>query len=317
MYIMKASEDGKFSAGEMSRYGNIELSPSSAVLNYGQGLFEGLKAYRKHSGGLTLFRPQQNALRMQNGAERLCMPAPSIDQFVEAVKQTAIANRRWVPPTGKGALYLRPLLFGSGAVLGLAPAPEYLFMIYASPVGNYFKGLSPINFFVEDEFHRATRGGTGAVKTISNYAPVLKAQLRAKSRGFSDVLFLDSVNKRNVEEAACGNIFIVKDNIISTPSMDGTILPGITRKSIIEIAWDQGYEVVERPIPVEELLEADEVFCTGTALVVAPVGSITYCDRRVEYRTGAGTVSQTLYRGLTSIQMGLVEDVKGWTVEID
>ncbi|RWR82906.1 branched-chain-amino-acid aminotransferase 2, chloroplastic-like protein isoform X1 [Cinnamomum micranthum f. kanehirae] len=318
MYIMKCSRDEKFLAGKLNRYGNIELSPSSGVLNYGQGIFEGLKAYRKEDGRLLLFRPEENARRMQMGAERMCMPSPSTHQFLHAVKQTVLANRRWVPPPGKGSLYVRPLLIGTGPVMGLAPAPDYTFLIYASPVGNYFKeGLSPLNLFVDDDYHRASPGGTGGVKTISNYAPVLKAQTQAKKKGFSDVIFLDSVNKRFLEEASSCNIFLIKDNVISTPSTQGTILAGITRKSIIEIALKYDYQVEERPVPVEELLNADEVFCTGTAVVVAPVGSVTYHGKRVEYRSGVQTVSHRLYSALTSIQMGLVEDTMGWTVEID
>ncbi|KDO81390.1 hypothetical protein CISIN_1g016272mg [Citrus sinensis] len=210
MYTMKCSND-YFEKGRLSRYGKIELSPSSGVLNYGQGLFEGMKAYRKEDGQLVLFRPDQNAIRLQTGAERMCMPSPSIDQFIDAVKQTALANKRWVPPPGKGSLYIRPLLVGSGPILGLAPAPEYTFLVFASPVGNYFKeGLAPLNLYVEDEFHRATPGGAGGVKAISNYAPVLKAISRAKNRGFSDVLYLDSVNKKNLEEVSSCNIFILK-----------------------------------------------------------------------------------------------------------
>ncbi|XP_010245645.1 PREDICTED: branched-chain-amino-acid aminotransferase 2, chloroplastic-like isoform X2 [Nelumbo nucifera] len=318
MYIMKCSLNENFSRGELNRYGNIELSPSSGVLNYGQGLFEGLKAYRREDGRLFLFRPEQNALRMKMGAERMCMPSPSVDQFVDAVKQTVIANKRWVPPPGKGSLYIRPLLIGSGPVLGLAPAPDYAFLIYASPVGNYFKeGLSPLNLVVDDEFHRATPGGTGGVKTITNYGPVLKAQTRAKAKGFSDVLFIDAVKKKNLEEVSSCNIFIVKGSVISTPATHGTVLSGITRKSIIEIARDYGYQVEERSVPVDELIDADEVFCTGTAVVVAQVGSITYQGKRFVYKTGAGTVSQRLYLNLTGIQMGLVEDKKGWIVEVD
>ncbi|XP_058080806.1 branched-chain amino acid aminotransferase 2, chloroplastic-like isoform X3 [Magnolia sinica] len=318
MYVMKCSKEDRFSEGKLNRFGNIEMSPSAGVLNYGQGLFEGLKAYKREDGCLALFRPEENALRMQKGAERMCMPSPSVEQFVDAVKQTVLANKRWVPPPGKGSLYVRPLLIGSGPVLGLAPAPEYTFLIYASPVGTYFKeGLSPINLFVDDEFHRATPGGTGGVKTISNYAPVLKAQALAKSKGFSDVLYLDSINKRNLEEASSCNVFIVKNDVISTPTIEGTILPGITRKSIIEICPHYGYQIQERPVSVEELMDADEVFCTGTAVVIAPVGSIMYHGKRVEYRSGVETVSQKLYSALTSIQMGLVEDKMGWTVEID
>ncbi|KAF6156864.1 hypothetical protein GIB67_000404 [Kingdonia uniflora] len=318
MYVMKCSQDEKFSYGELNHYGNIELSPSSGVLNYGQGLLEGLKAYRKVDGGLLLFRPEENARRLQLGAERMCMPSPSTEQFINAVKQTVAANKRWVPPPGKGSLYMRPLLLGTGAILGVAPAPNYTFLIYASPVANYFKeGMAPLSLFVEDDFHRATPGGTGGIKTIGNYAPVMKAQIRAKKNGFSDVLYLDSVNKKYIEEVSASNVFIVKGNMISTPATEGTILAGITRKSVIDIAHNYGYQVVERPIPVTELTDADEVFCTGTAVVVAPVGSITYHGKRFEYKTGLGAVSEKLYSTLTAIQMGLIEDKMGWTVEID
>ncbi|KAL5844633.1 hypothetical protein ACOSQ4_010591 [Xanthoceras sorbifolium] len=317
MYSMKCYDDQIFEQGQLSRYGKIELSPSAGVLNYGQGLFEGLKAYRKENGQLVLFRPDQNAIRMQIGAKRMCMPYPSTDQFIDAVKQTTLANKRWVPPPGKGSLYIRPLLMGSGPILGLAPAPECTFLVFASPVGNYFKeGLAPLNLYVESEFHRATPGGAGGVKTISNYAPVLKALSRAKSRGFSDVLYLDAVNKKYVEEVSSCNIFVVNGNVISTPPTNGTILAGVTRESIIEIACDYGYQVEERRIPVDELLDAEEVFCTGTAVVVAPVGSITYQDRRIEFKTGAQSVCSELYSTLVGIQTGLIKDKKGWTIEI-
>ncbi|KAJ3674061.1 hypothetical protein LUZ60_006053 [Juncus effusus] len=319
MYVMKCLKDGTFSPGELSRYGNIELSPSAGVLNYGQGVYEGLKAYRKEKGsGFLLFRPDQNAKRMQMSAKRMCMPSPSVNQFVHAVKQTLLANKRWVPPQEKGSLYIRPLLIGSGPILGLAPAPEYTFLIYTSPVGTYFKeGMKPIRLLLEDKIHRSSPGGTGDVKAITNYAPVLKAQIRAKSEGFTDVLYLDSVNKRYIEEVSSCNIFIVKGGEISTPITNGTILPGVTRKSIIEIGRDFGYEVKERPVSVEDLIEADEVFCTGTAVVVAPVSCIKYQGKRYQYKTGDETISTKLYKALTAIQMGLAEDKKGWTVALD
>ncbi|WOL10922.1 branched-chain-amino-acid aminotransferase 3, chloroplastic-like [Canna indica] len=316
MYVMKCSQKEIFTKGELVRYGPIELTPSSGVLNYGQGLFEGLKAYRKEDGSILLFRPYENALRMKMGAERMCMPAPTIEQFVDAIKFVVLANKRWIPPTGKGSLYIRPLLIGSGAILGLSPAPEYTFLVFVSPVGNYFKeGLAPISLVVENEHHRAAPGGTGGVKTIGNYASVLKAQKRAKENGYSDVLYLDSVHKKYLEEVSSCNIFIVKNKVISTPELKGTILPGITRKSIIDVARGLGYQVEERPLLVEELLDADEVFCTGTAVVVSPVGSITYLGRRVEYGDkGVGVVSQQLYSALTRLQMGLSEDKMGWTM---
>ncbi|KAG8384233.1 hypothetical protein BUALT_Bualt04G0096600 [Buddleja alternifolia] len=318
MYIMKCAQGEAFSSGELKRFGNIELNPSAGILNYGQGLFEGLKAYRKHDGNILLFRPEENAQRLRNGAERMCMPAPTVDQFLEAVKATVLANQRWIPPPGKGSLYIRPLLMGSGAVLGLAPAPEYTFLIYVSPVGNYFKeGLAPINLIVETEMHRATPGGTGGVKTIGNYAAVLQAQSAAKAKGYSDVLYLDSIHKKYLEEVSSCNVFVVKGNVISTPAIKGTILPGITRKSILDVARSQDFQVEERPVPVEELLDADEVFCTGTAVVVSPVGSITYLNKRVTYGSeGVGRVSQQLYSALTSLQMGLTEDTVGWITEL-
>ncbi|EEF52220.1 branched-chain amino acid aminotransferase, putative [Ricinus communis] len=317
MYLMKCAKDGSFVQGQLSRYGNLELSPSAGVLNYGQGLYEGTKAYRKEDGRLLLFRPDQNAIRMQMGADRMCMPCPSIDQFVDAVKQVAFSNKRWVPPPGKGTLYIRPLLMGSGPVLGLAPAPEYTFLVYASPVGNYFKeGSAPLNLYIEEEFHRASRGGAGGVKSITNYAPVLKAIARAKGRGFSDVLYLDAVNKKYLEEVSSCNIFVVKGNVISSPPANGTILQGVTRRSIIEIACDLNYQVEERAIPVDELMDADEVFCTGTAVGVAPVGSITYQDRRIEYKIRAESVSQELQSTLEGIKRGLIEDKKGWILEM-
>ncbi|XP_073156723.1 branched-chain-amino-acid aminotransferase 2, chloroplastic isoform X1 [Henckelia pumila] len=318
MYTMKCGKDEQFKQGQLSRYGNIELSPSAGVLNYGQGLFEGTKAYRREDGGIFLFRPQENAIRMQIGAERMCMPSPSIHQFVDAVKETALSNRRWIPPAGKGSLYIRPLLIGSGAVLGLAPSPEYSFLVYASPVGNYFKeGTAPLKLYVEDEFHRATRGGAGGVKSITNYAPVLRAIRRARDRGFSDVLYLNSVNKRDIEEVSSCNVFMVKDNTLSTPATSGTILEGVTRKSIMDVASDLGYQVEERPITIEELLEADEVFCTGTAVGVAPVGSITYKGNMIEYKGKDELVCRKLYSRLVGIQKGIVEDKRGWIVEID
>ncbi|XP_015576601.2 branched-chain amino acid aminotransferase 2, chloroplastic [Ricinus communis] len=317
MYIMSCSDDEKFAFGQgnLTPYGNIELSPSSGILNYGQGLFEGLKAYRGEDNHIRLFRPEENALRMQMGAERMCMPCPTVEQFADAVKQIALANKRWIPPVGKGSLYIRPLLMGTGPILGVGPAPEYTFLLYASPVGNYSKG--PLHFLVEENVHRAIPGGTGGIKAITNYSPVYKASTQAKAKGFSDVLFLDAEGGKNIEEGTACNIFVVKGNMIATPAVTGTILPGVTRRSIIEIALDFGYQIEERLVPLEELIDADEAFCTGTAMVVKPVSSITYRGKRVEYKIGEGTVSQKLHATLTGIQTGRTEDKKGWTVMID
>lgn len=318
MYVMKGDLDGNWQKGELQPFGNLDVSPAAGVLNYGQGVFEGMKAYRTADDRILMFRPEENAVRMAQSAERMSMPSPDLDTFVKAVKQTVMANKRWIPPAGKGSLYIRPLLIGTGPILGLAPSPEYTFLIYVSPVGAYFKGgLSPIDLKVETYFHRAAPGGTGAVKTISNYAPVLKTQLTAKGKGYADVLYLDAVENKYVEEVSSCNIFMVKDKVISTPELAGTILPGITRKSIIQLARSRGYEVNERPVAVDELLEADEVFCTGTAVVLNPVGSITHGESRVLYNGGAvGGVSQELYEALTSLQMGISDDKFNWVVEL-
>ncbi|XP_062105984.1 branched-chain amino acid aminotransferase 2, chloroplastic-like [Humulus lupulus] len=317
MYMMKCSNEENFLHGKLIPYGNIELSPVAGVLNYGQGLFEGLKAYRREDGGIQLFRPEQNALRMKMGAERLCMQSPSVDQFIDAVKHVVIANKRFVPPAGKGALYVRPLLMASAPHIGMNFTPEFTFLVFSTPVGYFYKGRPPFDLFVEKKLRRAVPGGTGSIKSIANYAPVILAQAQATAKGFSDVLFLDSVNGKYVEEVASCNIFMVKGNVVSTPALHGTILPGITRKSIIDIALSFGYQVEERMIPVEELLEADEVFCTGTAVIVNPVSTVTYENKRVTYNIGKEVVSHKLYETLTGIQTGRIEDSMGWTLQVN
>ncbi|PQQ05401.1 branched-chain-amino-acid aminotransferase 3 chloroplastic-like [Prunus yedoensis var. nudiflora] len=282
MFIMKSSEDGSFSDGGLQRFGKIELNPAACVLNYGQGIIEELKAYKKPDNSILLFRPEEHGLRMRVGAERLLMPSPTVEQFVEAVKVTVLENRRWVPPPNKGFLHIRPLLIGSGPVLSLTPAPEFIFLILVTPMGDYSRVKCLI--YVQTNLCFGVvffRGGAGSVKAIGNYAAILKAHVEAKANGFSDVLFLDSVHQRYVEETSTANIFLVKDKIISTPTLEeGTVLPGVTRKCVIEIARSQGYQVEERLVSVEELFEADEVFCTGNAVHLSRVGSITYLGKR-------------------------------------
>lgn len=318
MYIIKSNEDRTFSNGTLVPFGTIDINPHSAVINYGQGLFEGMKAYRTKDGNVQLFRPEENALRMQMGAERLLMPSPSVEQYIDAVKQVVHANKRWVPPWGKGTLYIRPLLFGSGPVLGIGPAPQCTLLIFTNPISNIYKGQkSALNLLINENFPRAYPGGTGGVKSISNYPPVFQVVKEAKAKGFSDVLFLDAVEHKYIEEVSSCNAFIVKGKVISTASTLGTILPGVTRKSVIELARDLGYEVMERKVSVEELLEADEVFCTGTAVGISAVGSVTYKNKSVNFKTGADNVTKKLYDLITGIQTGLLEDKKGWVVKID
>ncbi|KAL6210020.1 hypothetical protein ACLB2K_020958 [Fragaria x ananassa] len=229
MYPMNCSDGNIFSQGHLIPYRNIELCPSAGILNYGQAILEALKAVRTEDGRIMLFRPEENALRMKMGAERMCMPSPSVEQFVDAVKQTVLANKRRVPPPGKGSLYLRPLLIGSGSVGSVGPAPECTFLIYASPVGN----SSPVGNYR---------------RRVNMIYKVYQAQKQARAKGFSDILYLDSVTGKCIEEISSANIFIVK--------------------------------VEERLIPLDDLLKADEAFCTGTAVTVNPVGSVTYDTKR-------------------------------------
>lgn len=314
MYVAKCKRGDEWSAGEMEPYGDITISPAAGVLNYGQGLFEGMKAQRSVNGGIVLFRPERNGERLADGARRLGMPPVPVDMFLEAIEQVVAANARWVPPTGKGALYIRPVLWGSGAILGVAPAPEYTFMVYVCPVGPYFKGgMHPIALKVSDDYHRAAPGGSGAVKAIGNYAPGMMPSKNAKSEGFAEIIYLDSVEHRYIEEVGAANFFCVKDGVIHTPELTGTILPGITRASIIELARSRGYEVVEEKVDISFVLEADECFCAGTAAVISPIGAIchgdvctTYCNNQV------GAVTRELYDGLTGIQTQSLPDEFGW-----
>jgi len=245
----------------------------------------------------------------------MSMPEVPKALFVNAVKKCISANRDFIPPEGKGSLYLRPLLIGTGPILGLGPAPSYTFLVYCSPVASYFKGgqLTPIDLCVEEAYHRAAPGGTGSTKCIGNYSPVLKVQLAAKKAGFSDVIYLDAVNNKYIEEVSSCNFFVVTGNTVATPALGGSILPGITRKSIIDLAKRKGYNVEEREVSVDEMVAADECFCTGTAVVVVPVGSVTFRGVKTVYQSGGiGPVGQSLYDELTGLQCGKVEDTLGW-----
>ena len=308
-------------SGDLRPYGPLEFDPAAQVLNYGQSIFEGMKAQRTLTGDIVLFRPDQNALRMMDGALRMAMPQVPENFFVKAVVETVQANAHLVPPHGKGSLYVRPLLLGSGAILGLGPAPEYTFLVYVAPVGAYFKGgqLDPIDLVVEQTFHRAAPGGTGGTKAAGNYSPVLPAQLRAKAEGFADVIYLDAVSNLYLEEVSSCNIFVVKGNRISTPPLTGTILPGITRKSVIELARSRGYEVHEEPVSIDAAMDADEMFTCGTAVVLCPVGSITYGGAKKQYGApGEPTpVALELYQALTDLQLQKSADPFGWVYPVE
>lgn len=304
--------------------GKLQLDPACTVLNYGQALFEGMKAFRRADGSIALFRPERNAMRMMNGAERLLMPPVPIDVFVNAAEQVVRNNEKWVPPQGKGALYLRPLLFGSGAGLGVAPSSECTFCIYCSPVGNYFKaGLKAIRLQAVKGYSRAAPGGSGGVKASGNYAPAFMVQRDVRSRGYDEALFLDATNNEAIEEAGASNFFAVfPNNTIITPSLsDETILPGVTRASIMELAKNEcNLNVVEGRLTIDDLRRASEAFCCGTGASITPVGSVAVTTKEnplVEAEPGvtfgigerAGPVTERLYNLLLKIQMGTDEDL--------
>ncbi len=318
MYVARCNEGEEWEKGLMQDFENLSLSPASGVINYGQGLFEGMKAQYAEDGKVVLFRPAENARRSREGARRLGMPPVPEEMFLDAIKQTVKENIRWVPPIGKGALYIRPLLFGSGAILGVAPAPEFTFLVYVSPVGPYFKGgIKPTSLRVSDEFHRAAPGGSGGVKAIGNYAPGMVPSKMAKKDGFSEIIYLDAVNHKYVEEVGAANFFCVKNEIISTPELTGTILAGVTRSSVIELAKSRGYEVREEKIDISYAMDADECFCVGTAAVVSAIGTIEHGEKVVEFCGGrVGPITMEMYELLTSIQQRKIADEFGWTVEV-
>jgi len=316
MYIATCDAGETTWAGSLQPYGPLSLYPSAQVLNYGQAVFEGMKAQRTEDGHIVLFRPDCNAERMRDGAARLSMVAPTTEEFVSAVETVVRANASMVPPQGKGSLYLRPLLMGTGPILGLGPASTYTFCIYCAAVGSYFKGgqLTPIDLKVDTEFHRSAPRGMGGTKAAGNYSPVLVQQLAAKQEGYSDVVYLDAKNDKYLEEVSSCNIFVKHGNVISTPPVSGSILPGVTRRSVIELARSKGYEVKEEPVSIESAMEADEVFTTGTAVVLSPVGSLTYKGEKRQFgNPGEPTATALeLYDALTGLQQERIPDTFGW-----
>jgi branched-chain amino acid aminotransferase len=322
--------DGEWTQGEVMPYGDLTVSPKAAIFNYGQGLFEGMKAQRTDDGRIVIFRPEKNAARCAYGCERLCMPPIPEDIFVDAIKKAVLANAKWVPPKGQGSLYLRTLIMGTGALLDLAPSPSYTMTVYVSPVGSYFKGnqLSPIKLKLETEFSRAAPGGSGGIKAVGNYAPSLKPQKMAKAAGFDNVIYMDAAEQKYIEEVGAANIFVVKGNTVLTPAVRGkgnpqdTILEGVTRDSIMTLLKDKGFEVVEKRVSADELLTSDEAFTVGTAVVVSPIGAVEYKGAPHEWDyvrsgDGAGPVTKDVYETLVGIQTGERPDPYGWTVYLD
>ena len=289
-------------------------------------MFEGLKAYKGEDGKAYLFRPDMNAKRANESNDRLCIPRIPEEDFVQAVKAVVNVDKDWIPSEPGTSLYVRPFVIATDEFLGVAPSKNYLFIIILSPSGAYYaSGLNPVGIWIEDEFVRAVRGGIGFAKTGGNYAASLKAQVKAHDAGFSQVLWLDGVERKYIEEVGAMNIFFKIAGKIVTPALSGSILPGITRNSVLTLCRDWGYEVEERKISVDELIEAqkngtlEEVFGTGTAAVISPVGKLRYVDEVMTIGDGGiGELSQKLYDTVTGIQTGKVADPYGnWHVSVE
>ena len=319
MFIANCPIDGKWESGSLVPYGKIELSPAAGVLNYGQGVFEGTKAYHTSKDNIVMFRIGRNAKRMAWSTERLCIPKMDPDFFVEAVTKTVKDNLDYIPPYGKGSLYVRPIVWGTAPAIGVRAVSDYTFVVFVSPVGSYFKdGIKPLNLKVETDFHRAAARGIGNAKAIGNYSASLYPLTKAKKEGYDEVIYLDSVDGQRIEELGSANLFICKDGVIKTPKLSGSILDGVTRNSVCRIAKDVlGIKVEETDIHLDELLEADEVFCTGTAVVVAPVGKVTYQNKVHHFSDGnIGSITNKCKETLTSIQREEITDPFGWVLKI-
>ncbi|CAI8805930.1 MULTISPECIES: branched-chain amino acid aminotransferase [unclassified Pseudomonas] len=312
--------NGEWDAGTLTEDNVLHISEGSTALHYGQQCFEGMKAYRCKDGSINLFRPDQNALRMQRSCARLLMPFVETEQFIEACKAVVRANERFIPPYGTGgALYLRPFVIGVGDNIGVRTAPEFIFSIFAIPVGAYFKGgLTPHNFLISS-FDRAAPQGTGAAKVGGNYAASLMPGSQAKKAHYADCIYLDPMTHSKIEEVGSANFFgITHDNKFVTPKSP-SVLPGITRLSLIELAQSRlGLEVVEGDVFIDKLADFKEAGACGTAAVITPIGGISYNDHLHVFHseTEVGPITQKLYKELTGVQTGDIEAPEGWIVKV-
>ena len=320
MFMMDYTEGIGWHDARIVPYAPIAMDPATMVLHYAQETFEGLKAYRNPKGEITLFRPEMNARRMINSNKRICMAELPEDMFVEAVEAIVKYEQDWIPTAKDTSLYIRPFMFASEASVGVHPAKSYTFVIILSPVGSYYpEGVNPVKIWVEDEYVRAVKGGTGFTKCGGNYAASIAAQVKAESHGYTQVLWLDGVHRKYVEEVGTMNVmFLINDTVVTAP-LEGSVLPGVTRDSIIHILKDWGYKVEERELSIDELMEAGhngelkEAFGTGTAAVISPVGQLYYKGEEIvinDFKTGE--LTQKLYDTLTGIQWGRLEDKYGW-----
>lgn len=325
MFAMNYDDGEGWHDARIIPYQPIALDPAAMVLHYGQEVFEGLKAYKCPDGHIRMFRPDKNMERLNNSCDRLCIP--QIDPFfvIDAMKKLVEVEKDWIPASEGTSLYIRPFIFATDAQIGVHPASHYLFLIILSPVGAYFEeGLKPVKIYIESKYVRAVRGGMGFAKTGGNYAVSLKAQVDAEKVGYSQVLWLDGVERKYIEEVGAMNVFFVLGDEVVTPALQGSILPGVTRDSCIHLLKSWGYKVSERKLAAQELVDAydngtfKEAFGSGTAAVISPIGELKYEDKVMTINNGKiGEISQRLYDTITGIQKGTIKGPEGWSVIVE
>lgn len=324
MFLMQYDSGQGWHSAQIKPYGPFSLDPAALVLHYSQEIFEGLKAFRRQDGSVALFRPEDNIRRFNRSALRMCMPAVDEDFFLEAIKELVRLESHWVPRSEGTSLYIRPTMIATEAVLGVKPANQYFCYVILSPVGAYYKGgLKPVKIWISDHYIRSAPGGTGEAKTGGNYAASLRAAKEAEEKGFDQVLWLDAVHRKYVEEVGSMNICFIVDGKIVTSPLHGTILDGITRRSILTLARDMNLEIEEKALSVDEIIEGvesghiTEAFGTGTAVVVSPVGQLTYRDHTVTLtESEPGPITKKLYETLTGIQYGKITDSYNWVTTL-
>ncbi|HYE94499.1 MAG TPA: branched-chain amino acid aminotransferase [Terriglobales bacterium] len=324
MFVVDFQEEKGWYDPRVEPYGPLALDPATAVLHYGQGLFEGLKAFRGKDGKIRLFRPDKHVQRLNRTAEKLCIPPMDPALVMKSLTTIVDIDRDWVPSAVGTSLYIRPTIIASEPFLGVRPAKQYLYFVILSPVGAYYaEGMAPVKIKVIDNYVRAVVGGLGEAKTSANYAASLHAAEDAKHEGFTQVLWLDGVHRKYIEEVGTMNIMMKIGDEIITPPLAGTILAGVTRDSVLALTREWGLRVSERPITIDEVVEAahkgtlQEVWGTGTAAVISPVGELAYKGERIVVNGGGiGPLTQKLYDTIVGIQYGTQPDTRGWTVQV-
>ena len=324
MFVMDYDEENGWHDPRVIPYQPLVLEPSCMVFHYGQEMFEGLKAYKADDGRILLFRPDKNIERANRSNRRLCIPEIPEDIFLEALKTVVKVDADWIPTRPGTALYIRPFVIATDPFLGVRPSHTYKFIIILSPVGAYYEsGLDPVKIWIEDEYVRAVKGGIGEAKTGGNYVASLASQVKAHDEGYAQVLWLDGVHRKYIEEVGAMNIFFKINGTVVTPALNGSILPGVTRDSAIQLCKMWGIPVEERQISVDEVIktaesgEMEECFGTGTAAVVSPVGELRFENEKMPISNNhIGELTQRIYDTITGIQLGRIEGPEGWSVEV-